>query len=298
MMFGSGILDDCLVIKRVDKSKASHLAVYKGEKLRYLFDLEAGNAHLANSISTYSIKLKLLLFVIRYVPYKVLCAFGIGKYVSVELDEEIRACLNAYHYIGWNAIIGTYDEKQKIVLQLYGNKNDKVLYVKIGNSASDIEMRSEIAFLKSNGMFKTFSIPRLIGSCESSAEKRFNIMITEEFTGNKVTPGLTHEVFEIYKEIASIDSLESGYEFSHGDFAPWNLKRVSNGYIVFDWEHCGYRIKGFDLLHYMIVPKVMLDGVELEIAYKEALSEAQKFMPDIKSDFKAFKEEYERLRLG
>ena len=69
---------------------------------------------------------------------------------------------------------------------------------------------------------------------------------------DKVEPELTEDIVRIYEELAGqkkvIDGVEC--EFSHGDFAPWNIKKNGKQYTVFDWEHCGYRMKGFDLIHY------------------------------------------------
>ena len=44
-----------------------------------------------------------------------------------------------------------------------------------------------------------------------------------EFVGDKVEPILTQEIVEIYEELSK--DKKNGLEFSHGDFAPWNLKR-------------------------------------------------------------------------
>ena len=87
------------------------------------------------------------------------------------------------------------------------------------------------------------------------------------------------------------------YEFSHGDFAPWNIKKASDGYIVFDWEHCGYRVKGFDLMHYCVVSKMMLNGKSMKDAFNEGLEEICSFVPAFELDYELFKQEYEALRL-
>jgi hypothetical protein len=37
---------------------------------------------------------------------------------------------------------------------------------------------------------------------------------------------------------------------THGDLAPWNLRRTSRGLALFDWEAAGWRPPGSDLAHY------------------------------------------------
>lgn len=37
---------------------------------------------------------------------------------------------------------------------------------------------------------------------------------------------------------------------THGDLAPWNLRRTGRGLALFDWEDAGWRTPGSDLVHY------------------------------------------------
>lgn len=100
-----------------------------------------------------------------------------------------------------------------------------------------------------------------MGSISRADGATFNIQITKEFVGDKVEPILTQEIVEIYKELSK--DKKNGLEFSHGDFAPWNLKRNGDKYTLFDWEHCGYRMPGFDLMHYATIVQKVLNGKEL-----------------------------------
>lgn len=86
----------------------------------------------------------------------------------------------------------------------------------------------------------------------------------KKMLGDKVEPILTQEIVEIYKELSK--DKKNGLEFSHGDFAPWNLKRNGDKYTLFDWEHCGYRMPGFDLMHYATIVQKVLNGKELSEA--------------------------------
>lgn len=96
-----------------------------------------------------------------------------------------------------------------------------------------------------------------MGSISRADGATFNIQITKEFVGDKVEPILTQEIVEIYEELSK--DKKNGLEFSHGDFAPWNLKRNGDKYTLFDWEHCGYRMPGFDLMHYATIVQGTVD---------------------------------------
>ena len=138
-------------------------------------------------------------------------------------------------------------------------------------------MNAEISFLQQKRVYSTFDIPQLLGSISRADGATFNIQITKEFVGDKVEPILTQEIVEIYKELSK--DKKNGLEFSHGDFAPWNLKRNGDKYTLFDWEHCGYRMPGFDLMHYATIVQKVLNGKELSEAFDEGLKNIHQCLP-------------------
>ena len=195
-------------------------------------------------------------------------------------------------------IVGTYDEKQKLVLQCY--RKDKLLadFVKIGNKATEKEMLAEIEFLNEKHSYQSFEIPVILGSRILNSECPFNLQITEEFVGDKVEPELTEDIVRIYEELAGQKKVINGVEceFSHGDFAPWNIKKNGKQYTVFDWEHCGYRMKGFDLMHYATIVEMVIHGKTLEDAFGQGLKNIHIFEPGFSVDKKVFLDEFRRLR--
>lgn len=298
-MSDSGILQRAVIIEKVNRAQASHFALCNADKIRYLIAIDGGRKRLSGNISTYSSKLGLLMKLLRYLPFSVLKKIKLGYYVKVNLHSAIEEEIQQLHSDAWNAIVGTYDEKQKLVLQCYSKNNQLATFVKIGNEATEKEMHAEIGFLKTRHTYRSFTIPTILGSKEKSVDCPFNLQITKEFVGKKVEPELTADIVKIYKEIAAqtkvIDGVE--YEFSHGDFAPWNIKKNEKQYTVFDWEHCEYRVKGFDLMHYCIVTKVMLNGIALKMAFDESIDEIKRFVPDFEMEFTSFCNEYQSLRL-
>ena len=217
----------------------------------------------------------------------------LGYFAKVELNKEVEACRQNAQKKHWNMIVGTYDEKQKIVLQCF-NTSENADFIKIGNAATEKEMNAEISFLQQKRVYSTFDIPQLLGSISRADGATFNIQITKEFVGDKVEPILTQEIVEIYKELSK--DKKNGLEFSHGDFAPWNLKRNGDKYILFDWEHCGYRMPGFDLMHYATIIEAVIDGKDFSEAFESGLENIKKYFPDFDINKDEFFEEFRKLR--
>lgn len=297
-MKDSGILQQAVEIEKVKRKQASHFALCNGGRIRYLIAIDGGRKRLSDNISTYSNKLGLLMKLLRYLPFAFLKEIKLGYYVNATLHPAIAEEVQQCHPDAWNMIVGTYDEKQKLVLQCYSRNNQLSTFVKIGNRATEKEMRAEIDFLNTRHTFSSLSIPAILGSKEKSADCPFNILITKEFVGEKVKPELTADIVRVYKEIAGNKKVVDGvkYEFSHGDFVPWNIKKNGNQYTVFDWEHCGYRVEGFDLMHYATIIEVVVNGKDFSEAYESGIGNIRKHVPAFDIDKGKFLEEFTNLR--
>ncbi len=292
-MQDSNIVSQVVKIENTNRKSATHFALCSGLHLRYLIDLDGGAKRLSENISTYSKKLSLLMQFINIIPFPILNRMKLGYFAKVELNKEVEACRQNAQKKHWNMIVGTYDEKQKIVLQCF-NTSENADFIKIGNAATEKEMNAEISFLQQKRVYSTFDIPQLLGSISRADGATFNIQITKEFVGDKVEPILTQEIVEIYKELSK--DKKNGLEFSHGDFAPWNLKRNGDKYILFDWEHCGYRMPGFDLMHYATIIEAVIDGKDFSEAFESGLENIKKYFPDFDINKDEFFEEFRKLR--
>ena len=219
----------------------------------------------------------------------------LGYFVTVNLHSDIDSILKQQKKERWNAIIGTYDEKQKIVFQGF-NSTEPAIFIKVGNKCTVSEMAQEMSFLCKAPSLKNFEIPEIISKVTLDENGKFSIQVTKEFHGKKVKPGVTNDVYAIWKEIASISD-DGENSFSHGDFTPWNLKKKKNGFVVYDWEHCGLRISGFDLMHYAIMPRLKLNNQNFDTAFDAALAEIREIDPMFDINKKLFKRELDRLRL-
>lgn len=292
-MSNSGILSQVVKIEKTNRKSATHFALYNGSELRYLIDLNGGKKRLSKNISTYSKKLSLLMRFIDIVPLSLLKLLGLGSFAKTDLHPEVDECRKDTRKKYWNMIVGTYDEKQKVVLQCF-NDVGAADFVKVGNVATEEEMNAEISFLRKKMQYSSFKIPALVSSTRRTDGAAFNIQVTKEFIGDKVLPVLTQKIVNIYQELSK--DMKDGLVFSHGDFAPWNLKKNGEQYTLFDWEHCGYRMPGFDLMHYAVIIEVVINGKDFSEAFESGLENIRKYLPDFSINKDKFLDEFRKLR--
>jgi hypothetical protein len=285
-------VDSIIMASRVSPDRATHFAIYNGNYVRYYIALSEGvgksaGRRLAKNISAYSDKLGMLMKLLGIVPYRILQFAHIGAFVRLEVDGQIDEALDKVcqdvlkeDKIWSNVIVGSYVEKQKVVFQCFSKKpNKSSIYMKVGGFKVNDEMYAETAYLKNPIQSHLFTSPSLCFVEQIGDGKKYNIQVTEEFTGAKVEPKITPEIYEIFREISDSKKqvLPSGemLAFSHGDFTPWNMKKENNKYIVFDWEYCGMRFYGFDLIHFLWQIENKLNKKTSREAIKMAIQNAK-----------------------
>lgn len=288
------IVSEVVKIEKSNIKRATHFALYNGSQLRYLIDLNNGKTRLSLNISTYSKKLRLLMCFLNIMPLQVLKWLRLGYFANVALHEVVEECRKNTQKKYWNMMIGTYDKKQKLVIQCF-NKDGMADYIKIGNATSEKEMNAEISFLQERNKYTSFDIPEL-AYCKRRVEgSEFNLQVTKEFLGDKVEPVLNEDIIAIYQEVSK--DKKNNLEFSHGDFAPWNLKKHNGRYTLFDWEHCDYRMQGFDLMHFVTVTEIVLNGKSISNAYDRGMEEIRKYIPEFNMKKEEFLIEFQKLRI-
>lgn len=274
---GSGILREAIKITTCPRSEATHFAICHNSHIKFLLHLQSGIPYLRKTVAAYNKKLALLLKLLPCIPTRLLQAAGFGYFARVSLHPSTKAVIPPGQK--WNILVGTYDSAQKIVFQCFADKTTPCTYIKIGNQGSAEQMEKEILFLKNNQRYQSFEIPHLKYSELISAGAPFNIQVTDEFQGARIQPVLNEEICRIAKEIAGPSVLIDGtpHTFSHGDFAPWNIRRTGCTYTVFDWEHCGMRPEGYDIAYFLIMSQIALNKRTFDEAYEIAVTQIQKF---------------------
>lgn len=280
--FGSGIIKETTSIFPANPQNSTHFVLTHGNKIKYFINLKRGIRPLRKSIATYNKKLSFLMFFLPWLPWQLLRIIGLGYFARVDIHPFIQQFIPEDN--SWNILVGTYDEAQKLVFQCFDDKTSACTYVKVGNKGSDAQMRREIDFLKGNHHYSTFKIPAILGEAQMSDDSPFNILITKEFQGEKAEPVLSEEIYKIAVEIAGNPILTDGalYTFSHGDFAPWNIRKNANSYTVFDWEHCGMRPEGYDAAYYIIMSEISLKHCDFNTAFDIAQQQLKQLAPHIK----------------
>ena len=277
------------------KKNSTHLAIVNGGKVRYLISNDGtlrnhARKVLANNVSSYSKKLGMLMSSLTLIPDFALKLTHLGKTVSVVLPDEIANTVTEVAENRWpnkkwgyNMIVGSYVEKQKIVIQCFTeDEKDAAIYFKVCSDNARAEIENETNYLKAPIQSKLFGNPKL---CYSKLQKdgaQFNIQVTEEFAGDKVNPEMTQEIYRLFQEIAGFRKQETSDGellcFSHGDFTPWNMRKICGGkYVMFDWEYCGMRFYGFDLIHYLWQIENKLNGKNRDVAIKAAIETAKEY---------------------
>jgi hypothetical protein len=255
-MIRSKIVDNVIPYRKSKRKAASHFLLCYGGKMKYFISMNNGKKRLVANKANYSILANFLFTIINFMPFWFLKILKLGNYVKASLNNEIDEFLksNNLSLYNWNVLIGAYDNKQKVVIQLW-KKDENSIYCKVGDISSYNELLSEIEFIKNETGLYSFFIPQLIGYQVIDSSHFYNILLTKEIRGRKVNPCLTEGIFHIFKEIADSKGIKiiNGipYAFSHGDFTPWNMKKYKNKYFIYDWEHCGFRFYGFDLIYYL-----------------------------------------------
>lgn len=292
----SGILEEVFDLQRCQNDSATHFVLCKGEKLRFLIHLKSGLRPLHRAVMSYGGKMALLLRLLSFLPYQLLSWGGLGYFARVQLHPAVADTVPSGHE--WNALIGTYSDRQKVVFQAFPPNNARhCIYIKVGNIHSEKQMQTEIAFLRQNHDYRLMTIPKLLGMKLRDKDCPFNIMVTEEFSGEKVAPKLTPEIYALYKELSQETQTVNQQLLvrSHGDFAPWNIRRQGTKHTVFDWEFCGWRPRGYDLVHFLTIVGMNLEHKDFSDAYDDAMSVVRTYEPDISMNKEAFYREFTEL---
>lgn len=287
----SGILQDALTIHSSRMGDATHFALHVRGKLRYLVALQGGKKELSRNNAAYNGILVLFLKLLPLMPFWLIKRLGVGHYVRVDLHAEIAEVLTSLGLSYWNLLIGTYDGKQKLVFQCFDDS--QCVYVKVGNQATQRQMRAEMLFLEKykEQQFRYFRIPDMIACRYADEVNPFHVQATREFLGNNMSSVITEDIIQIYQEVSELER-DGEQEFSHGDFAPWNLRKIPDSYILFDWEHCGMRMKGYDLVYYGVISKVALAHMKFDEAFDGTLTDIRRFLPDFSMDKAAFYQQF------
>lgn len=289
----SGILEEALTMEPACAAQASHFAFHVRGKLRYLIDLQGGRKQLARDNAAFNGVLALLLKILPIIPFFLLRLVGIGHYVKVLLHPAINEVVQQIGSPRWNLLVGTYNIRQKLVLQCFAEGKPGI-YVKVGNQASAQLMQTEMKFLEEQKNFSTFALPELISCHYQNAQSPFNIQVTKKFCGTKVEPLISQDIIRIYQEVAS-SAGDERTEFSHGDFAPWNIRKTEDAYLLFDWEYCGIRPKGYDLVYFGVISNVSLANMRFDAAFDKTLTEIRRFLPDFQMDKETFYQQMSQI---
>ncbi|MBQ4636999.1 MAG: phosphotransferase [Akkermansia sp.] len=270
VLLGSGIVQEAISIHKCSAAQATHFVLCNHNKIKFIINLSDGLIRIRSNSAVYNYKLAILLRSIPFIRYKTLALFKIGYFAKIELNSKIAQYIPENNL--WNIFVGTYDDVQKIVIQCYSQNNSPCTFIKVGNASSLDQMQREIKFLRERHTYTNLNLPTYISSSLISEESPFNILITKEIQAAPIQSRFTKELFQITREIAQTSSItkDSKKEFTHGDFAPWNIRKNADGYTIFDWEHCGMRPVGYDAVYFIMMTEIALKHSDFDTAFNKA----------------------------
>lgn len=279
-----------------DSVNPSHLCIWNNRQVKYLIDFNYDNSKksLLKNIQSYSIKHELFKKLLN-VPNKVLLLNSNFKLVQINLSKELLIEINniaEYYFInhsslGCNYIIGTKGPHQKFVIQLFDK--EKALFMKVGNEKTQKLIKNEALIYKQlNDLSTNFQTTKIIKYKEYD---KFSMSCFDELNGYKLLPEFDQDIFRLCMEISNlkIKTLirtcisDIKCEFSHGDLAPWNIRKNSKALTVFDWEYGGYRFAGYDVIHYIYQIETLLNNKEHDEAIKIAINSLKSLRGDLKN---------------
>lgn len=289
---GSGILSEAIQITRCEHKLATHFVICNGQRIKFLINLHKGFKYLRKAVAPYNKKLAFLLNLLPVIPWSGLKLAQLGYFAKVSLHPSVSAAIPNNRQ--WNVLVGTYDDAQKLVIQCFSHQEKRCVYAKIGNAGSASQMEREIHFLQDGKNYKSFVTPNLLHSELMSDGASFNIQITDEFEGKKISTILNKDIYQIAQEIAGETILIKGeaFSFSHGDFAPWNIRKKNSTYTVFDWEHCGMRPIGYDLAYFIMISEIAFQKRSFDEAYSIAIKRIHELNPQIILDKNLIQREF------
>lgn len=275
---------DIIDVDLKNKSK-THFAIFNGKQIKYLIDVNDKNYYnnLIKNQSSYSINHSIFKYLIKVLPNSLSILLPRVKGCNLKINTALRSCLHNNikdKVIGYNYIIGTEGKHQKIVVQAVCE--DKNIYVKIGNNnTKELIINESRVYKVLNNLDLCFITPKLLFEYSKNG---ININALTEVKGSEVTTQFNKDILRLYQEIANIkydlnqnnENIE--LEFSHGDFAPWNIKKYNDEFIVYDWEYAKMRFKGYDVIHYIFQVEYLLNKLTIEEALDKAITNAKKYV--------------------
>jgi thiamine kinase-like enzyme len=285
-------------IEYKDYTSSTYFALFNKSQLKYLIDKNDKNffKNLMSNQGSFSLKHKIFKFILKFLPISLLrflpnvkcCSVKIKDQVEIKIKENINKKIKVINYI-----IGTKGPHQKIVTQLITVSGEKI-YLKVGNKNVHelLLMENRVYNYLKNHKFN-FNIPNLLFSV---LDKELYLNALTEIVGEEAPLDFNKDIFTLYQDISEIELnsnlkfgyIEIAYDFSHGDFAPWNIKKNKEEYIIYDWEYAGMRFRGYDIIHYVTQVENLINKNTLESSIIKGILAAKKYVPYLEK----FEDEY------
>ncbi|MFP3882611.1 MAG: phosphotransferase family protein [Actinomycetota bacterium] len=189
------------------------------------------------------------------------------------LPESIRA----EHETEWRSWFGEYDEWAVYRPSQTERPGVALLLLRAGISRGFVKLRPEwdarveqLATSRLNEA-ETFTAPTVVGLHSSGGWTSLGLTA---LPGRIHSPRIPAPIRAIAEEASELIRLAApcppGWRPMHGDFGPWNLRRMRGiGPVLFDWEHAAPAPPLADLVFYAAAAKAVGLSVQIESEFSD-----------------------------
>jgi hypothetical protein len=142
-------------------------------------------------------------------------------------------------------------------LSVLGTWHGADLVIKLGRPGDGIETEAAALRLLADDPLPSIATPSVVAAGHLGDGERIAYLATSALGLDGQRPAIDEPLYTFEADLAErLRGLPrpSGSRPddipTHGDLAPWNLRRTGRGLALFDWEDAGWRPPGSDLAHY------------------------------------------------
>jgi hypothetical protein len=142
-------------------------------------------------------------------------------------------------------------------LSVLATRHGADVVIKLGRPDDGIETEAAVLRMLEEDPLPSIATPSVVTAGHLDDDERIAYLATSALGLDGQRPAVDEPLYTFEADLAArLHALPRGPDShpddipTHGDLAPWNLRRTGRGLALFDWEAAGWRPPGSDLAHY------------------------------------------------
>ncbi len=142
-------------------------------------------------------------------------------------------------------------------LSVLGTWHDADVVIKLGRPDDGIETEAAVLRMLTADPLPSIATPSVLAAGHLDDDERIAYLATSALGLDGQRPAIDEPLHTFEADLAerlrALPRPPGSHPDdipTHGDLAPWNLRRTGRGLALFDWEAAGWRPPGSDLAHY------------------------------------------------